>query len=128
MFTLNRPAAIRECDIDVEVSTAAIGLRFVLLLIPMQLPECHPNKIGGPIAVSWDAVNQHSIEGRRLYGSIQEAIYSIAAKPVGPQQTREGVVADFARRVGQWYASSPLKAAFIPISAATVRRQVSSSY
>ena len=39
-------------------------------------------------------------------------------------EEREAIINDYTQKVQLWYASSPLKAAFVRISDATVKRQV----
>jgi hypothetical protein len=69
----------------------------------------------------------HSLKGRRLYGQIQESLYAVSISSDGPLEEREEIINDLRRSVQSWYASSPLKAAFVPISDTTVKRQVSRS-
>ncbi|KAI0891508.1 hypothetical protein F4806DRAFT_304861 [Annulohypoxylon nitens] len=108
MFTLSRPAALRDDDIDVE------------------MPSLPPPSSTLSREVPSAAMRVHSLKGRKLYGQIQESLYTVAAAATtakGPFQERKGIVDGYAQQVQSWYASSPLRGAFVPISAATVRRQ-----
>jgi hypothetical protein len=69
------------------------------------------------------ALGRHSLLGRKLYGQIQEAIYAVKVTPDRPIEEREAIVSEFIQQIHQWYASSPLKMAFVPISEETIRRQ-----
>ncbi|CAH0057998.1 unnamed protein product [Clonostachys solani] len=104
-FTLCRPPALRDADIDVAMLTLSTSPT-----ISIQVP--------GP------AVRAHSLEGRKLYGQIHESLYGVHVNADKPAEEREAIISNYTQQVHAWYASSPLRAAFVPLTEATVRRQI----
>ncbi|WVW80532.1 hypothetical protein I302_102517 [Kwoniella bestiolae CBS 10118] len=104
-FVLNQPPSIRDCDVDVD------------------LPSVTPS-YGNRLPVSDTAIRNHSLRLRMLYGKIQEAIYGVSVKDDRPLEERTQMVCNFVHQVDGWYRASPLKADFVPISDATVNRQL----
>ena len=70
------------------------------------------------------ALRVHSLKGRKLYGQIQESLYAVTTTSQRPFEERKEIIDNYTQQVQSWYTSSPLKGAFIPISPATIRRQV----
>nr|XP_019051181.1 hypothetical protein I302_01630 [Kwoniella bestiolae CBS 10118]OCF30111.1 hypothetical protein I302_01630 [Kwoniella bestiolae CBS 10118] len=98
-FTLGQPLSIRDSDVDVDNDSLLVE-------------------------VSGTALRRHQIHLRRLYGIVRETFYSASVNSSKSMEGKEQVVADFVRQAQAWYNQSPLKAAFVPISEATVSRQV----
>ena len=74
---------------------------------------------------SVEANFRHGIMGRRTHAQICEALYGVSVSPVG-QEEGEALINGLETQIQLWYASSPLKTAVVPISEATIKRQVSS--
>lgn len=122
-FILNQPPSIRDSDIEVEVRHFAYS---VATMIDSQLPSQQYDPSSDPSSVSSAAIRNHSLKLRMLYGRIQDTVYGVSAKSDRPMVEREQVVTSFVCEVKEWYQTSPLKAAFVPISDATINRQVCS--
>ncbi|KAL7915570.1 hypothetical protein GGI35DRAFT_466927 [Trichoderma velutinum] len=105
MFTLSRPAAMRDHDIDIELPSTPLDTSGVMRGMPRV------------------ALRVHSLKGRKLYGQIQESLYAVSITPDAPFDEREATVNLFVQKVNDWHSSSPLRDAFIPLSSATVKRQ-----
>ena len=69
------------------------------------------------------AIRNQTIQGRRLYGRVQEALYGITVKPISAEEA-EPLITDLVTQVDEWYQSSPLKQAFARIDAAAIQAQV----
>ncbi|WRT70611.1 uncharacterized protein IL334_007609 [Kwoniella shivajii] len=106
-FTLGQPVSIRDSDVDVE--------------LPADPAQPSSNM---SVEVSGVALRCHQIHLRRLYGIVRETFYSSAVNPNRPQEEKEAIVADFVCQAQGWYNQSPLKAAFAPMTEATISRQV----
>ncbi|KAK6906725.1 hypothetical protein I203_100712 [Kwoniella mangroviensis CBS 8507] len=104
-FTLGQPLSIRDSDIDVDDS------------VPQTIDSLS-------VEVSSIALRCHQIHLRRLYGIVRETFYSASVDSNKTMKEKEEIVADFVRQAQALYNQSPLKAAFAPISEATISRQV----
>ena len=71
------------------------------------------------------AIRCQVLQGRRLYGKIQESLYAVGVRSDQSMLEKEGMVAALVAEVHAWYCGSPLKAAFAPISDFAVQSQVS---
>lgn len=91
----------------------------------LQMPSLPAPALTPSRGVPGVALRIHSLKGRKLYGQIQESLYAVSVSAERPFEEREVIINNYREEVQAWYASSPLKGAFIPISDATVRRQVS---
>lgn len=118
-FSLSQPPALRDCDIDVEVSDL-----LVYRAQYNQLPTVTAATPGLGAERSDVALRCHNLQLRKLYGKIHESLYAVNVKADRPFIEREAIVADLVRQIQNWYNSSPLKVAFAPISEATINRQV----
>ena len=110
-YLFGHPPVIRDEDIDVEVSSIVRdGCQ-----CSSQLPPDNARK-GIPPSPSL----QHAVLGRRLLGIIHTSLFgpNVSASDFG-----EAIVAEYVAQVQTWYASGPLKAAFVPLSEATIKRQ-----
>ncbi|KAK6907807.1 hypothetical protein I203_101808 [Kwoniella mangroviensis CBS 8507] len=104
-FVLNQPPSIRDSDVDVDLPSVS-------------------SLYGNGLPVSGTSIRNHSLRLRMLYGNIQESLYGVSVKDSRPLEERQRLVSEFVEQVEAWYNSSPLKAAFIPISDATINRQL----
>ncbi|WWC98680.1 hypothetical protein V866_005573 [Kwoniella sp. B9012] len=107
-FTLGQPLSIRDSDIDVDLPSDSV---------PQTIDS-------SSVEVSSIALRCHQIHLRRLYGIVRETFYSASVDSNKTMKEKEEIVADFVRQAQAWYNQSPLKAAFVPISEATISRQV----
>nr|XP_031860232.1 uncharacterized protein CI109_004364 [Kwoniella shandongensis]KAA5527304.1 hypothetical protein CI109_004364 [Kwoniella shandongensis] len=105
MFTQGHPPCIRDCDVDVE------------------LPSVPSPSAGGLVAFP-EIFGGHNIRLRRLYGKIQESFYAVSVRPDQPMSESEAIVKDYVREIEEWYNSNPMRSAYVPISDATIARQV----
>ncbi|KEF52351.1 uncharacterized protein A1O9_11591 [Exophiala aquamarina CBS 119918] len=107
MFTLNRPASIKDEDIDVELPPLTMW------------PE------GKYATASSEALWVHHLQARRLYGQIYESLYGVS-RPNERDTTaqREKVVAKYVHQVRQWYMWSRFNATVVPFSDDSVKRHL----
>lgn len=70
------------------------------------------------------ALRRHQIRIRRLCGEIQKTFYAVSVKKGKSPESCEALADDYTRQVQEWYNESPLRTAFVPISNATIARQV----
>ncbi|WWC65156.1 uncharacterized protein I303_107770 [Kwoniella dejecticola CBS 10117] len=106
-FTLGQPMSVRDSDVDVDLLSNPVA-----------------SNMNDTVEVSGIALRCHQIHLRRLYGIARETFYSASVNPNRTIEEKEAIVADFVRQAQAWYSQSPLKAAFVPMTEATISRQV----
>ena len=84
--------------------------------------------IPGGLNIPSVALRVHNIKQRQLYGTIQDQFYAVNVRAHSSPENGERFVASFVRDIQDWYDSSPLKTAFVPIGPATIAKQVSRPY